>query len=199
MKELKFEVLPVGCLVPYKGNPRRNDAAVDKVAESIKAFGFKVPIVIDKDNVIVAGHTRLKAAKKLGLSEVPVIRADDLSEEKIRAFRLADNKTAELAQWDLVALEEELSMLEMPMEPFGFENADVRAEDFGEGFTLPDGDKPSEVTMTFSLHKKQQAIIEAALADVAMEGVETFGNNHVNGNALYAICLEWAEEMGIGE
>lgn len=79
-------------LIPYENNPRKNDEAVDKVALSISAFGFKVPIVIDKNNVIVTGHTRYKAAKKLGLSVVPCIKADDLTDEQIKAFRLADNK-----------------------------------------------------------------------------------------------------------
>ena len=79
-------------MTPYERNPRKNEAAIDAVAASIKNFGFKVPIVIDKDGVIVAGHTRLTAAKKLGLEEVPCIIADDLSEEQIKAFRLADSE-----------------------------------------------------------------------------------------------------------
>lgn len=99
-------------LIPYENNPRRNDAAVDKVAASIQEFGFKVPIIVDKDNVIVAGHTRLKAAEMLGMDKVPVIRADDLSEEKVKAFRLADNKTGEIATWDFAKLEEELLDIE---------------------------------------------------------------------------------------
>ena len=82
-------------LVPYKNNPRINDAAVPAVAESIKAFGFKVPIVIDKNNVIVCGHTRYKAAQSLNMKSVPCIVADDLSDEQIKAFRLADNKVSE--------------------------------------------------------------------------------------------------------
>lgn len=88
-------------VVPYANNPRKNDESVDAVAESIRQFGFKVPIIIDKNNVIVAGHTRLKAAKKLGLKQVPCLRADDLTDEQIKAFRLADNKVAELSTWDI--------------------------------------------------------------------------------------------------
>ena len=109
-------------LIPYANNPRDNDDAVDYVAESIKEFGFKVPIIIDKDNVIVAGHTRYKACEKLGINEVPCIIADDLTEEQIKAFRLADNKVAEIATWDFEKLELELSTLEMDMELFGFES-----------------------------------------------------------------------------
>ena len=87
-------------LIPYANNPRKNGPAVDKVAASIKEFGFKVPIIIGKDNVIVTGHTRLLAAQKLGLETVPCIIADDLTPAQIKAFRLADNKTAEFSEWD---------------------------------------------------------------------------------------------------
>lgn len=110
-------------LIPYDKNPRLNDEAVKHVANSIKEFGFKVPIVIDSNNVIVAGHTRLKAAEKLGLVEVPVIIADDLTPQQIKAFRLADNKTAEFAQWDDKLLSSELIELQtesFDMMPFGF-------------------------------------------------------------------------------
>lgn len=107
---------------PYERNPRINKAAVDPVANSIREFGFKVPIVIDKDGIIVAGHTRFKAAKKLGLTEVPCITADDLSEEQIKAFRLADNKTAEKAEWDFELLDIELeNIIDIDMTDFGFD------------------------------------------------------------------------------
>ena len=107
----------------YENNPRNNDGAVDAVAESIKEFGFKVPIIIDRDSVIVAGHTRLKAARRLGLETVPCIIADDLTPEQIKAYRLADNKTSELADWDFEKLEKELSELQaFDMDSFGFEN-----------------------------------------------------------------------------
>ena len=109
-------------LTPYENNPRNNDDAVQYVANSIQEFGFKVPIVIDKDNVIVAGHTRLKAAKMLGLDKVPVIVADDLTENQVKAFRLADNKVGELADWDFSKLEEELAEIDdIDMSDFGFD------------------------------------------------------------------------------
>lgn len=114
-------------LIVYENNPRNNDTAVDSVANSIKEFGFKVPIIIDKDNIIVAGHTRLKASLKLGLKEVPCIIADDLSDDQIKAFRLADNKTSELATWDFSKLEEELENIDMDMLQFGFEELDDSA------------------------------------------------------------------------
>ena len=111
-------------LIPYINNPRNNDDAVDAVASSIKNFGFKVPIVIDSNNEIINGHTRLKAAKKLGLETVPVIVADDLTPEQIKAFRLADNKVGEIATWDEEALAvelEELKKLDFDMSEFDFE------------------------------------------------------------------------------
>lgn len=123
-------------LKPYDKNPRKNDGAVDYVAESIKEFGFKVPIVIDKNNVIVAGHTRYKASKKLGFKEVPCIVADDLNEEQIKAFRLADNKVGEFAEWDFDLLNSELDdLIDIDMELFGFNATsdlmlDVNDEDF---------------------------------------------------------------------
>lgn len=123
-----FEIA-VDDLIPYENNPRLNDEAVDAVAASIREFGFKVPIVIDKNNVIVCGHTRMKAAVLLGLDTVPAIRADDLTDEQVKAFRLADNKTAELADWDFDALSEELAKLQdMDMSEFGFDMAGITAE-----------------------------------------------------------------------
>ena len=121
----------VGGIIPYENNPRNNDQAVEKVANSIREFGFKVPIILDKDNVIVAGHTRLKAAKLLGLSTVPCIYADDLNEQQIKAFRLADNKVAEFAEWDMEKLELELQGIdELEMVDFGFIEEGEKAEDF---------------------------------------------------------------------
>lgn len=109
-------------LHPYKNNPRKNDGAVDAVMESIKEFGFRVPIVIDKNDEIVAGHTRYKAAKKLGIKSVPCIIADDLTEEQITAYRLVDNKTQELSNWDFAKLIAELRELteDFDMQLFGF-------------------------------------------------------------------------------
>lgn len=97
---MKIIDVKITSLKEYKNNPRVNDKAVAKVAASIDEFGFKVPIVIDGNNVIICGHTRLKAAKQLGLEVVPCIVADDLTDEQIKAFRLADNKTGEFADWD---------------------------------------------------------------------------------------------------
>lgn len=109
MSNLKIEYLDVDKLIPYVNNPRNNEKAVDKVAGSIKEFGFKSPIIIDSENVIIAGHTRLLAARKIGLNEVPVIRVEDLTSAQIKAYRIADNKVAELAKWDTELLEIEIA------------------------------------------------------------------------------------------
>lgn len=124
MDRLKIVYKKISDLTPYDNNPRLNDGAVDAVAKSIEEFGFKVPIVIDKDGVIVAGHTRLKAAKQLQIDEVPCIVAEDLNEEELKAFRLADNKVSELAGWDWDKLQDELEQLQemdIDMGEFGFE------------------------------------------------------------------------------
>ena len=131
---MNIKELSISQLHEYDNNPRNNDGAVDAVAESIREFGFKVPIVIDGDNVIVCGHTRVKAAQKLGMETVPCIIADDLTPEQIKAFRLADNKTGELAGWDFAKLEEELAALDgFDMSAFGFvQNEDVDIDSFFE-------------------------------------------------------------------
>ena len=113
---------------PYERNPRDNSSAVDKVAASISEFGFKQPIVIDADGVIIAGHTRYKAAEKLKLETVPVVIAADLTPEQVKAYRLADNKTAEFSTWDAGILDDELfDIMEIDMEQFGFD-----LSEFGE-------------------------------------------------------------------
>lgn len=117
-------------LKPYEKNPRKNDEAVKYVKESIKQFGFKVPIVVDKNYVIVAGHTRYKASKELGLTKVPCIIADDLTEEQVKAFRLADNKVSEKAEWDFDLLNDELTdILDIDMDLLGFEDLDFDNEE----------------------------------------------------------------------
>ena len=106
-------------LVPYENNARINDKAIDIVANSIKEFGFKNPCIIDKNNVLVAGHTRVLACKKLGITKVPCIVADDLTEEQIKAFRIADNSSAQVAEWDMDKLMQELNVINYDMAKFG--------------------------------------------------------------------------------
>lgn len=151
-------------LKPYENNPRINDGAVKFVKNSIEEFGFKVPIVIDKNGVIVAGHTRYKASQELGLETVPCVVADDLTDEQVKAFRIADNKTAEKASWDLDALKTEMEELEeidgIDMRDIGFGDFEISAltEDMeAEGYD-------NELMDAFSEHsedmlKKQRVII----------------------------------------
>lgn len=120
---MQIEEIKTEELKPYSRNPRKNDTAVDAVAKSIQEFGFKIPIVIDSRNEIVCGHTRWKAAKKLGMESVPCIRADDLTPQQIKAFRLVDNKTSELAEWDFDMLDIEIGdITDIDLGVFGFED-----------------------------------------------------------------------------
>ena len=155
-----MDILNLGLeeIKPYEKNPRNNDNAVDAVAASIREFGFKVPIIIDKDNIIVAGHTRYKAAKKLGLKTVPCIKADDLTDEQVKAFRLADNKVSEQAEWNFELLNEELETITMDMEQFGFD--------------LPEDDEEETPT----------DIIEDDVPDVPEEPKSKYGQVYQLGN-----------------
>ena len=184
--------LPLSDVHPYEKNPRKNDNAVDAVAASIRQFGFLVPLVIDRAHVIVAGHTRHKAAQRLGMKTVPCVVADELTEDQIKAFRLADNKVGEMAQWDVDLLPLELADIAMDMSGFGFEA--VSDEDFGEDFTLDDGGKKPFQQISLTLHDKQAELLHAAIAHVYAneEVAETFGNENKNGNGIYEVVRQWA-------
>lgn len=121
MKNINIIYKKIDELKPYKNNPRKNDKAVKAVADSIKEFGFKVPIILDANDQIIAGHTRLLAAKRLKMKEVPCIVASDLTPDQARAFRLVDNKVSEIAEWDIEKLMIELQEIEMDLTTFGFE------------------------------------------------------------------------------
>ena len=127
---MKVENVSIQDVKPYTKNPRKNDDGVDAVANSIKEFGWQQPIVVDKDKVIIVGHTRYKAAKKLGMDKVPVVVADGLSPEQVKAYRLADNKTGELTDWDMSLLDDELGDI-----------AGIDMSDFGFDLGIPDDDE----------------------------------------------------------
>lgn len=128
-------------IIPYENNPRNNEVAVEYVMKSIQEFGFKVPIIIDKKNVIIAGHTRYEASKRLGLEEVPCIVADKLNEKQIKAYRLIDNRVAEYSKWDYEKLNKELEKIkDMNLGDFGFDIFDdigITDEDFVKDTEIP--------------------------------------------------------------
>ena len=151
---MQIENINIVDLTPYERNPRDNADAIDYVANSIKEFGFRVPIVIDKDNVIVCGHTRYLAAKKLNLESVPCIKANDLTDEQIRAYRMADNKVAEFSQWNYELLDEELNaLLDFDMSAFGFFDVDDELEELLEEEVKP------EVEFTEVLEEENNYIV----------------------------------------
>ena len=141
---MEVQNLKIDEIKPYENNPRNNLDAVDATANSIKEFGWQQPIVVDKDMVIIAGHTRYLAAKKLGCDTVPVVVASNLSDEQVRAYRLADNKTGELAEWNTKLLDDELQdILDIDMTDFGFDE-DIEFDPADEVDTRID--EPAETT-----------------------------------------------------
>lgn len=158
MEQIVYKTLKE--IKPYEKNPRKNKKAINFVANSIDEFGFKSPIIVDKDMVIVCGHTRYEASKKLGLDAVPVIVADDLTDEQIRAYRLADNKVSEKAEWDFDLLNDEINEIDsLDMEMFGFEIFSMDDIDELEGYdsTTDERDYFSK-TFVFPIEKKNQII-----------------------------------------
>lgn len=151
---MQIKDINIGDLIPYEKNPRKNENAIEYVKNSIEQFGFRVPIVIDKNNVIVCGHTRYVAAKQLGLDKVPCVVADDLTEEQISAYRLADNKVAEFSDWDMSLLNEELDkLLDFDMSAFGFFDEGEEEEEEQEEEIIP------EVEFTEVLEEENNYIV----------------------------------------
>lgn len=182
----------LGEIKPYEKNAKNHDKKqIKNVAESIRKYGFVQPIVIDKDSVIVIGHCRALAAKKLGMKEVPCVCVDDLTPDQVNALRLVDNKSNE-SEWDMDLLADELS--ELDLSAFNFDWGIENENEYGTDFSLPDGDKSEICQMTFTLHKQQKELIEYAMTCVEDEISETFGNVNKNGNALYEVIRQWAAQ-----
>lgn len=186
--------LPLAEIHPYKNNPRKNDKAVDAVAASIQQYGFLVPLVISKEHEIITGHTRFKAAKKLGLASVPCVIADELTPEQVKAFRLVDNKVGELAEWDVDMLPLELADIAADLSVFGFES--ISEDEFGEEFALDSGEKKPFQQISLTLHDEQAKLILACIDYVHKNGEvkETFGNENHKGNGVYEVVRQWAEQ-----
>ena len=194
MEKLEIKYIPINDIKPYKNNPRLNEEAIPFVMNSIKEFGFKNPIILDKNNVIVAGHTRLESAKRLDMKEIPVIYADDLTEEQVKAFRLADNKVSEKSMWDYSKLDEELdSILDIDMSMFDF---DIVEDSFDTEFELPDGDTPQTRTITLSLAEEQYQICMKCIEFIQDNNliIHDFDNANKKSNALFEVIYQWAEQ-----
>lgn len=146
---MEIKNISIEDIIPYENNPRINDKAVDKVAESIKEYGWKQPLVIDKENVIVVGHTRYLAALSLGIKQVPCLVADDLTEKQIRAYRIADNKTSDFSIWDNVKLLDELEGLEDMFTGFDINDFDGTVLDERNSTMITDDDFESMYEVVF--------------------------------------------------
>lgn len=186
--------VPPSEIRPYDRNPRNNDAAVGPVSESIRRFGFRQPIVVDRDGVIIVGHTRHRAALSLGLDSVPVVVADNLTPEQCSQYRLVDNKVGEISEWDENALGEELAgLLDARMEDFGFEGF-VDMEGFGEDFTLPDDDEPKQKSVTLNMSEELRDMLLEATA--SLDSVR-FSEASDLTNRTVEIMARWLEDRGI--
>lgn len=147
MENMDIVFQSIDDLIEYENNPRNNELAIEKVAASIKQFGFKVPIIVDKHNIIVAGHTRLRAAKQLNMESVPTIRAADLTDAQVKAFRIADNRVTEESSWNWDKLRDELNALEEDYDfsDLGFEDYEISDEHVDIDDFFEDTDtKPAE-------------------------------------------------------
>ena len=185
---------------PNPENPRViKDNKFQKLVKSITELPQMLelrPIVVNKDMIVLGGNMRLKACEAAGLTEVPVIFAENLTPEQEREFIIKDNSSFGEWDWDLLANEWDVDQLqEWGMDIGGF---DLSPNDFDESFELPDGDKSPFQQMTFTMADEQQTIIKNAIDDIKKteeyKYVETFGNENSNGNALYLIVSQWAEQ-----
>lgn len=203
MQKMKVEQRPLTALIPYKRNPRRNDQAVERVAASLREFGWRQPIVVDEEGVIIAGHTRYAAALALGWTHAPVHVAIGLTPEQVRAYRIADNKTAEFATWDPGMLAAELAELTPDQQGWtAFTPQEVQAIEWQAGSIDPapapevrSGNRDPFEAVTFTLHDAQAAVVREAIALAKRIGkAETHGNTNSNGNALHSICAAYLEQ-----
>ena len=190
---MKVKNVPIKEVIPYAKNAKKHDKAqISNVAESIRQYGFVQPVVIDKDGVIVIGHCRVLAAKRLGMESVPCVCVDELTPEQVNALRLVDNKSNESA-WDMDLLSLELP--ELDLSAFDFNWGIISPDDYDDKFELKDGDRQPVQNMTFTLSDTEAEMIKQAIAE--MKGTEKFKaylnpeNANGNGNALFLVVEEW--------
>lgn len=186
---MEIHDLKIEEIIPYARNPRDNAAAIDGVAASIKEFGFQQPLVVNKDRVLVVGHTRLQAAKKLGIEIVPCVIAENLTEQQIKAYRILDNKLGEKAQWNIELLKLELDEIEIDLADFDCEMTGLDNIAEIEPPVLEDSDRGDVQQMAFKLHVSQIEIVQNAIKKCQQEiDVENSINPNKNGNAITIIC-----------
>lgn len=197
---MKIDKVSITTVKANPNNPRViKDDKFKKLVQSIKDFPEMLdirPIVVNQDMIVLGGNMRLKACKEAGLKEVPIIRADNLTEEQQREFIIKDNVSGGEWDWELLASEWDTELLDdWGLDLPGF---DADLEEFGEDFSLPDGDKEPFQQMTFTLADEQAEQIKNAIADIKgteeYKYCETMGNENSNGNALYLIIMQWAEQ-----
>jgi hypothetical protein len=186
MKQIEIVNVDINVLKPYENNPRFNEDAVNYVADSIKEFGFKVPIVIDKNNEIIAGHTRYKASQKLGLKEVPCIVADDLNEEQIKAFRIIDNKVGDFSLWDYEKLKEEIDGLDpdnfdIDLNNFNLDMYSVYDTLDETGLSKTERQEKDTFLITFSVKMEYKKLFDTYLKEHSKEDLNALFINVIKG------------------
>lgn len=194
--KLKVEYIPIDDLTPYENNAKiHTPEQIEQIKQSIEEFGMNDPVGIwGKENLIVEGHGRLMACRELGMNEIPVIRLDELTDDQRRAYTLVHNQTTMNTGFDANILGAELGEITIDFSGYGFEDFDIDAEDFGTDFELAGGEKNEICSVTFTLHERQKELIDYALGQVQDDVTETFGNTNKNGNALYEVVRQWAEQ-----
>jgi ParB-like chromosome segregation protein Spo0J len=203
---MKIETIDIDRVIPYARNPRKNSAAIDKVAASLREFGFRQPIVTDENLTVIVGHTRLLAAKKLSLPQVPVHVAEGLTDAQIKAYRIADNRVGEEAEWDNALLAVEIGDLQ----DHGYDLLLTGLSEMQLTELLPDvkplsempelasGDREPIQQMTFVLHDDQAEQVKAAIEAAHKLGHYDSPNENRNGNAIARICETFMSSHGIG-
>lgn len=194
---MEIKNVKVADIIPYAKNQKKHpDSQVKNIATSIKKYGFVQPVVLDANNEVIIGHGRLLAAKQLKMKQIPCVYAENLTDEQIRELRIIDNKLNE-SEWDTDLLSKDLFDLDFSDFDIDFglnDESDYSPDDFGDDFSLADGDKPEICQMTFTLHQEQKSLIEYATSLIGDDVTETFGNTNKNGNALYEVVRRWAEQ-----
>jgi hypothetical protein len=197
---LKTETVKISKVKANPNNPRLiKDDKFKKLVQSIRDFPKMLeirPIVVNDDMVVLGGNMRLKACKEAGLTEIPIIKASDLTDAEQREFIIKDNVGFGEWEWEMIAMDWDLDELnEWGLDTPGF---DVDSDGYGEDFSLPEGDKAPYQQMTFTLADEQAEHLKQALADIKQteeyKYCETFGNDNSNGNALYLLVSQWAEQ-----